>query len=514
MSEPVHERLIRLGIAIDYPVHWSFERILRDLNQNFYDSIGYEKFGESYHYSFREEEGSDGYHVLMKTEGHPFHYEWLIYVGGSTKTGSKDKFIGKYGEGFKICMLSLIKLGITDITMHSQNWVIKPCIYEEIIDRQSVRMLGYHLYAAEEDNLTVLSMRNVPARFQRELEEGLLHFFYPQNPLFGRLLFSSENCIVYESGRMPVPCQDPEPISGILFLNYLARGRLPFPLFIMANNIKDKSDSRKRTVMERFDVWEAIYALARKLAPEESLLLLIHLKEYWNDLPASKTDNSTWYYLICQLVRNISRKDELVVKFRNRFSDLAYIERKDSDKRHNAVIDRTAVWAKEHPHGSMVNPVFRLLGAKSLVAEYMSADAAESYYPLTPWQQQRMAIITDAYRMILPEALQTELPDFFLGTPAAAEANPLQYADSDLTDCVKKKGQKYVIRKIILQKDDFCKNAFDQTLTVFLDKMLHAFGSSRSAKLNVILTNLGMLLMMYDEEIDQLRQKWTAVADE
>ena len=28
-------RLIKLGIALDYPVHWGFEKILRDLNQNF-----------------------------------------------------------------------------------------------------------------------------------------------------------------------------------------------------------------------------------------------------------------------------------------------------------------------------------------------------------------------------------------------------------------------------------------------------------------------------------------------
>ena len=34
------EKLIRLGIALDYPVQWKFERVLRDLIQNFYDSIG------------------------------------------------------------------------------------------------------------------------------------------------------------------------------------------------------------------------------------------------------------------------------------------------------------------------------------------------------------------------------------------------------------------------------------------------------------------------------------------
>ena len=38
--------LIKLGIAMDYPVEWDFERILRDLIQNFYDSIGCENFAK------------------------------------------------------------------------------------------------------------------------------------------------------------------------------------------------------------------------------------------------------------------------------------------------------------------------------------------------------------------------------------------------------------------------------------------------------------------------------------
>ena len=34
--------LVPLDLVMDYPVNWEFWRILRDLIQNFYDSIGYE----------------------------------------------------------------------------------------------------------------------------------------------------------------------------------------------------------------------------------------------------------------------------------------------------------------------------------------------------------------------------------------------------------------------------------------------------------------------------------------
>ena len=38
------DKLIKLEIAMDYQVNWEFERILRDLIQNFYDSIGFNMF--------------------------------------------------------------------------------------------------------------------------------------------------------------------------------------------------------------------------------------------------------------------------------------------------------------------------------------------------------------------------------------------------------------------------------------------------------------------------------------
>ena len=55
MRENGTEELIKMDIAIDYPVRWSFERVLRDLIQNFYDSIGPEKFGKEMNYTYSRE---------------------------------------------------------------------------------------------------------------------------------------------------------------------------------------------------------------------------------------------------------------------------------------------------------------------------------------------------------------------------------------------------------------------------------------------------------------------------
>lgn len=171
--------LIKLGIAMDYPVEWDFERILRDLIQNFYDSIGYENFAKEFHYSYRAEYGGKrSYTVKMSTKGHPFSYEWLVYIGGSTKASSVGKYIGKYGEGFKISVLSLWKMGIMDIFMHSADWNIRPCIYEEKVENSVVKMLGYEYEQTEDDGETTLVLHGVPWYVYDELSEALLHFFY------------------------------------------------------------------------------------------------------------------------------------------------------------------------------------------------------------------------------------------------------------------------------------------------------------------------------------------------
>ena len=61
---------INLGIALDYPVNWDFEMILRDLIQNFYDEVDYHQFGKEFRYSYTEENST--YTLEMELRGHPF----------------------------------------------------------------------------------------------------------------------------------------------------------------------------------------------------------------------------------------------------------------------------------------------------------------------------------------------------------------------------------------------------------------------------------------------------------
>lgn len=219
------EKLVRLGIALDYAARWNFERTLRDLIQNFYDSIGMDRFAEEFHYEYVQNEKEE-YRITMSATDHPFNYEWLVYIGGSTKMDSSAEYIGQYGEGFKICMLNLIRLGITDVTMHSQDWVIRPAIYQEKVGFENVSMLGYSVRKHLNDNVTSLVIDRVPTKYLPYLKEALLHFFYSENPLFGEKLVQNECFAIFRGKGVRIPCQQNLDFSGILYKRYLARGRL------------------------------------------------------------------------------------------------------------------------------------------------------------------------------------------------------------------------------------------------------------------------------------------------
>ena len=120
----VDNELIKIGIALDYPINWTIETVMRELVQNFYDAIGEERFGKDFKINVRR--NKEFVDVVMETKGNSFSYEWLNYVGGSTKTDHPGKYVGMYGEGFKMCMLSLENLGCRMCRMESQNWTITP----------------------------------------------------------------------------------------------------------------------------------------------------------------------------------------------------------------------------------------------------------------------------------------------------------------------------------------------------------------------------------------------------
>ncbi len=510
------EEIVRLGIALDYAARWNFERTLRDLIQNFYDSIGMDRFAEEFHFEYVLTD-KDKYRITMSTIGHPFNYEWLVYIGGSTKTEDSGEFIGQYGEGFKICMLNLIRLGMPDVTMHSQDWEIRPATYQERVGCEDVTMLGYSVRKTVDDNMTLLVIDRVPSKYRSYLEEALLHFFYPGNPLFGEMLVQDSRFAIFKGSGVKIPCQQNLDLSGILYKRYLARGRLPFPLFILIidrSTHSGEGETRNRKMLDDQDIVADIYKISRQLSPEASLEVLRIMNRFWNEMPRKK-DRANWYYPICQLVRNISTSEECTGEFIREYPDLAYIDRKGSDRKKNALITRVTVWARKNNKKRIVNPIFRLLGVQSLTDQFVKEYSSGLRAPVGA-EKERAKILYNAYKAILPEKWTIDRPEIMIGTLHQSRQDPVIFAERDYSADAAKKHIKYRINSLIMAEQDFETDRFNKTLVFYSETMLHIFGSSKSARLNAILTNLGRFFIENAAAIAKYRKEWedAAVAGE
>lgn len=503
--------IIPLDIAIEYPVDWNLKRILRDLIQNFYDSIGYEHFAEEFHYTWQQKENGR-YDIEMKVYGHPFSYEWLAYVGGSTKTNSPGDYIGMYGEGFKMCMLCIERSRTMTAIMESQNWKITSCRYIKKIEEKEIQMLGYDLKERIDDGWTKLTLRDIPWEWNHQdiIDEALLEFFFPENRLFGKKIYENDKCSIYKRSDEEIPCRNYyRDFRGVLYCNYLARGRLPFPVILLVREDMRAQDTRNREVLEEEEVIELLEKAFQKFDAQSSYAMLEMMKPYWEELPAEMVDFNTWYYAICQLVRNISKDDHWSEKFKKKYTNLVYFERKSGDILRNKLIDETKVWHAEMKREQIVNPIFRLLGAKSLVEEYKKIKAKLFVIP-TESERKRIEMLFQILNVIFPYQLYDERPEVVIQVGKQKYYKPLLFAERKYYKRNIRCKRRYIIRKVVMSHDDFKKDMFVDTLVKFADILIHAYGATRNAKVNIYLTYLGEACIKHRKLIEQYSEVWNA----
>lgn len=535
---------VPLGIAMDYQVRWNVHRIIRDFMQNFYDSIGYEHFADEFqyewelydqnedsvYYSCREEERL---HIRMRTYGHSFSYEWLSSIGGSTKTG-KSNYAGEYGEGFKIALLSLVKLG-GDAVMSSGRWELHPCKYMEKIDGQNIEMFGYRMETREDDGFTTLDLYGIPVSGEniRYAEEAVLEFFYPENMLFGEKIEAGDGYALYGRSAVKVPCTECKDIQGIFYYKYIARGRLPFPAVIhLAEKGRNFDRDRSREIISQATIVEAVYEVTEKLSPEASFWLLVKMKDQWQDIPVFKkeypADLNTWYYVICQLVRNISSESKWVKRFAQEYSinRYAYLDRIGSDYRKNRMLREAKRWFDEYNRGpdrcKLINPAFRLLGVPSVLREYM--ESRENLYREPRGKERECAeLLRECARIIFSQLNSGEcLPDVMLYTDSRLKKNradlykniPLHVetkAERIFSGTSGDKKIKYHVKEVILEEADLSVEEFKRTFMKYVIACTQMYGMERSARSSGTLTYIGAALYRSRNRVEEYTDRWNRI---
>lgn len=522
--------LIPLGIAMDYRVKWSIHRIIRDFIQNFYDSIGYERLVDEFQYEWDIVEKDKTLHIRMRTLGHSFSYEWLTYIGGSTKT-DKSGYAGEYGEGFKIALLCLMKLG-GDAVMSSGEWELRPCTYTEQIAHQRISMFGYNMKKREDDGFTTLELYGIPASKDsvRCAGEAMLEFFYPQNPLFAEKIEDGKGYGLYARSSMKIPCTESGVIQGVFYYKYIARGRLPFPAVIhMTEIFNDFEHDRSREILSEATVVRAVYEMSRKLSPQASYWLLTQMKEQWQDLPVFEkerdADLNTWYYVICQLVRNISMESKWMEKFVQEYpmETYAYIERLGSDNGKNQLLREAKGWFKQHSRdGSrrrLVNPIFRLLGVSSILQEYM--DKRDTLYrELNEKERERGELIRACARSVFPTlSHESYFPKILVCTGMDRKRQGCTYygilpsAKAKISRSFSREDRKrqirYRVEEVAMEEEDLVATAeFQKVLLKFISACVGMYGTERSGRSNGVLTYVGAMLYRSRNSVEKYEERW------
>jgi len=204
------------SVTTSWGVNWDEDYIARDIMQNFFDA---NKKSIS-----KIKVNVDGNNVTVSAPAR-FNILELFYIGSY----KNDEDVGQYGEGFKAAAMCLLRdFDINPIAI-SGNQVLYIRISENYVEDTPLRPIIYDFFhTSEEIDGSQLILRNCSKQMIKALQEGLMHFFYRQNPLLGKKLWSHRNddFIIYSSTSS----------DGYVFYRNLKRGEIPqIPLVLVIN---------------------------------------------------------------------------------------------------------------------------------------------------------------------------------------------------------------------------------------------------------------------------------------
>ena len=196
--------IIPLNIVTSYPVNWTRYQVLRDFVQNFYDSVGFRDFNKRFQYQYHAED-----HALhISVEHVVFNYEWLLHIGASTKQVDQNN-AGYFGEGFKMAALCAQRDYSWQIYMRSGDWEFNVTTTDHQIDDTTLKMLAYDVRTAEKRDESCLIIKGLSDTDYHLFENVILSFYYPENPLFGELLWEDYSGAIYTRSDVPIPTELP-----------------------------------------------------------------------------------------------------------------------------------------------------------------------------------------------------------------------------------------------------------------------------------------------------------------
>jgi hypothetical protein len=391
---------INLNLIFDYPVKWGRTQILREFVQNFYDSIGLEKWSDGFKYEIANGQ------LTMFSEDASYNYEWLVHVGASTKREKNRKYAGYFGEGFKMAALCAVRDMKWGVEAASRRWRLVVTTRNITVDGRELQSLAYEIYETEEFlNGARIAVKNFGEEDGRIFQAVIKRFYYPQNPLLGEPIFKNHKYKIFHRSAV----EKPEFYSvlidtkgeGILFCDYQLRAFIDAPLVVCVNGC-DKLDRDRPPLLEG-EALEILLEAAKCTSASAAYEVLAAIRKKWRYLNAARK-HSYWPHIIEELVDNIQPCGALKKRFRKEFKKIYAMEPLDPEDFRSSYKRRVAIeWHKQNkPDYDLVVSEFEPLGIKLLE----NACEAAGGYPAVrkPNKSERIKItkLVKAARKLLP----------------------------------------------------------------------------------------------------------------
>lgn len=488
--------LIPLNLIFDYPVHWSKYKVLRDLIQNFFDSVEQENWSRDFKYSFSHGQ------LIMESYGPGFDFNWLLYIGASTKRETPGKYAGYFGEGFKIASLCALRDHHWSIEVESNNWRLEVTTTEIEIEGRAIDSLAYLVW----DNLSSLSTKTkmiispFSSKDKDYFTSALYSFYYEDNPLFGEKIWESVHGAIYTRSKVEKPPYYPKTYEydgkGIIFARYQAMGSFPLPLIFCSHNT-GVSD-RERSTFYRMDVISLIEKSTHYLPAEVARTLLIHLRKYWYSFPSKQYDFETWHGIVKQLAQSVGSSREQADLFMEQFPYLLVaspVHRREimlSNRRKQALSWlRAKNQLRESKRYRLVQEGFSSIGYPSLEEV---CEEEGGFVRLRRPEGRELELLEH-----LQDFTTTLFSDFFglSQMPPCFVIENLESAWGGLSTIHPQKEKvmnqenlriRYRLENVALKQHLFSASSFGRAIGTYLHELAHVFGGDQSASFSSALT--------------------------
>ena len=511
----IGEKIIPLNIVTSYPVRWGKYQVIRDFVQNFYDSVGYSKWCKKFQYDYLNDT------LSVWIDDITFNYEWLLHIGASTKTAKSRNYAGYFGEGFKIASLCAKRDFRWEIEMQSGDWNISVIFIKQKIDNQQVEMMAYHLEQVSHTNRSILKISNFSNKDYKVFLDTLESFFYPENKILGKKVWSGENGAVYLRSKEKIveslPYVREYGMKGAVFCGYQMLGTNPFELVVCLHKYK-KLDRERRTLYS-FEVIDVFEDIANYIDAKGAMIMLEQMRKYWNTIPNKRIDIDSWSEVINLLVWKIQSSIKVTKRFVEKYPNLLYQKKITSIAAKNRRTQAREWLAMQDKKYVLVKETFQCLGYPSL--EEVCAEHGGFVE-----EEQKLNLLEEKCFCVLETVCDRIFEGFFIMDDLRPERRIIRNKRAvyhgmavvykNRESLVNNKGLaiKYDVKEIYLKKTLFDSNGFYDGMATYVHELCHMFGSDASNSFGLALTIAMEIMLANYDEIEKGRLRWKEIFDQ